>query len=57
MFVQAGVFVTDDRKDTSLLQNLAICLKLGIRNVLSTGPRAQCYKTFLFPNLQMLVIS
>ncbi len=34
MFVQASVFVTDNRKDTSLLQNLTTCRKLRVRNAL-----------------------
>jgi hypothetical protein len=34
MIVQAIMFVTDNRKDTSLLLNLSICRKLQIRKVL-----------------------
>jgi len=34
VFFQASVFVTDNKKDTSSLLNVAICCKLLIRNVL-----------------------
>jgi hypothetical protein len=38
MFVRVSVFVTDNRKDTSLFRNLAICRKLRTRKILQYRP-------------------
>ncbi len=44
VFVQTCVFVTDNRKDTSLFQNMSIYRKLQICNVLTQAP-GKMYET------------
>jgi hypothetical protein len=50
MFVKAGVFVTNNIKDTSLLQKLPICHNYKSVMFYIISLRAQCYKSFQFRN-------